>query len=384
MYSGKKVAMFSTTNMMIDGNETENNLKMTTPSPFLLWDFIRQAKYAGVTHLIIETSSHALYYNRVYGLHYDVAVLTNISQDHLDLHKTMENYVQTKLQLFRMLYKYGIRKWVKKVSVVNVDHAYADMFTSRDIVTDNLYTVGISPQASVRAENIEFTTTWTEFDVKIPSAQFHLSTSLHGDFNVSNILTAVAVLMSQQVEIPAIQSVIADFHTVPGRLEEIPNTRGARILVDYAHTEESLRSVLTTAKRFRDVHRVLLVFGATGDRDKQKRPHMGRVAHELADVIILTDDDTYTEDSLSIIRDVAAWIDRREGQGFWMIPSRADAIRTALIMLRKGDVFIVAGKGAETVQVTQHGAIAWNDRQVITQMLAEIDTQILMEQEGYE
>lgn len=112
--------------------------------------------------------------------------------------------------------------------------------------------------------------------------------------------------MSQQVEIPAIQSVIADFHTVPGRLEEIPNTRGARILVDYAHTEESLRSVLTTAKRFRDVHRVLLVFGATGDRDKQKRPHMGRVAHELADVIILTDDDTYTEDSLSIIRDVAA------------------------------------------------------------------------------
>lgn len=110
MYSGKKVAMFSTTNMMIDGNETENNLKMTTPSPFLLWDFIRQAKYAGVTHLIIETSSHALYYNRVYGLHYDVAVLTNISQDHLDLHKTMENYVQTKLQLFRMLYKYGIRK----------------------------------------------------------------------------------------------------------------------------------------------------------------------------------------------------------------------------------------------------------------------------------
>lgn len=225
MRAGKKVAMFSTTNMIINGSEMINNLKMTTPSPFVLWNFVRQAKDAGVTHLVIETSSHALYYHRVYGLHYDVAVLTNIAQDHLDLHKTMEHYVQTKLQLFQSLYKYGLRKGIKKVSVVNVDHVYAENFISRDIVTDNLYTVGISSQASVRAENIVFTDDGTEFEVKIPSDRFHISTKLYGEFNVANILAAIAVMMSQQVDISVIQDTIRNFHAVPGRLEEIPNTR---------------------------------------------------------------------------------------------------------------------------------------------------------------
>lgn len=149
--------------------------------------------------------------------------------------------------------------------------------------------------------------------------------------------------------------------------------------MDYAHTEASLRSVLTTAKKLRGAQRVLLVFGATGDRDVSKRSEMGKVADELADVIILTDDDTYTEDSLAIIRDVIVGISRQEGNDFWIIPSRADAIRTALIMLQAGDVLIVAGKGAETVQVTSGGSIPWNDRKVIEDMLAEIDTQMLLE-----
>lgn len=378
-HAGHKVAMFSTTNMMIDGTEMQNNMKMTTPSPFVLWDFIKQARMAGVTHLIIETSSHALYYNRVYGLHFDVAVLTNIAQDHLDLHKTMENYIQTKVLLFKNLYKYGIRKGIKKVSVVNLDHPYADAFTSRDIVTDNLYTVGLSPQAGVRAENITFTEHGMEFDVKIPSNVFHLSTKLYGEFNVSNILCAVAVLMSQQVDIATITQIVRDFDTVPGRLEDVPNNRGVKILVDYAHTEDSLRSVLKTAKKFTESGKVVVVFGATGDRDKDKRPLMGAVAHEYADSVIVTDDDTYTEDSLSIIRDIMRGIPRKEGENFWIIPSRADAIRTALLMLKKNDVLIVAGKGAETVQVTQSGPIPWNDKTMILSVLDEIETQVLLE-----
>lgn len=130
-------------------------MKMTTPSPFDVWNFITKARDAKCEYLIMETSSHALYYHRVHGLRYDVAVLTNISQDHLDLHKTMENYVNTKLLLFKNLYKYGIRKDVRKVGVVNVDDAYASQFLSKDIVVDAMHTYGFSVNASIRAENVE-------------------------------------------------------------------------------------------------------------------------------------------------------------------------------------------------------------------------------------
>ncbi len=376
--AGKKVAMFSTVNMMIDGKMMDNNLKMTSPGPFVLWKFLAEAQKAGCTHAVIETSSHALYYHRVHGLRYDAAVLTNISQDHLDLHKTMDNYVETKMLLFKSLYKYGIRKEVRKVGVVNIDSEYASRFLSKDIVVDNMYTVGFSPSAQVRAENVTHTMDATEFDVRIPSNQFHLTTKLQGDFNISNILCAVAILISQKIEIPVIQELIAGFDCVPGRLEEIPNMRWAKIYVDYAHTEASLQSVLETVKQIEWTKRIITVFGATGDRDKTKRPKMGRVVDILSDVVILTDDDTYTEDSLQIIREVSEGIKRREGESFWIIPSREDAIRTACIMLKKGDILLVAGKWAETVQVTQKWPIPYNDRRVIEKILMEIEAQVMV------
>ncbi len=377
-HAGKKVAMFSTVNMMIDGKMMDNNLKMTSPGPFVLWKFLREAQKAGCTHAVIETSSHALYYHRVHGLRYDAAVLTNISQDHLDLHGTMENYVETKMLLFKNLYKYGIRKEVRKVGVVNIDSEYASRFLSKDIVVDNMFTVGFSPSAIVRAENVSRTMESMEFDVKIPSNQFHLKTKLQWEFNISNILCAVAILISQKVDIPVIQEVIAGFDCVPGRLEEVPNMRGAKIYVDYAHTEASLQSVLETLKKIEWTKRIITVFGATGDRDKTKRPKMWRVVDILSDVIILTDDDTYTEDSLAIIRDVTEGITRREWEKFWIIPSREDAIRTAIIMLQVGDILLVAGKGAETVQVTQKWAIPYNDRKVIERILMEVDAQVMI------
>lgn len=376
--SGKKVAMFSTVNMMIDGKVMENNLKMTSPGPFVLWNFLKQAKSVGCTHAVIETSSHALYYHRVYGLRYDVAVLTNISQDHLDLHKTMDNYIETKMQLFKSLYKYGIRKNIRKVGVINIDSEYASRFLTKDIVVDNMFTVGFSPSAQIRAENVMHKREMTEFDVRIPSNQFHLRTRLQGDFNISNILCAIAVLISQKIEIPMIQDFIAGFESVPGRLEEIPNRRGAKIFVDYAHTEASLQSVLETLRKIEWAKRIITVFGATGDRDKTKRPKMGRVVDILSDGIIVTDDDTYTEDSLAIIRDVTEGIQRREWENFWIIPSREDAIRTALIMLQEGDILLVAGKWAETVQVTQQWSIPWNDRKVIERILMEIEAQVMV------
>lgn len=376
--SGHKVAMFSTVNMMIDGKVSENNLKMTSPGPFVLWKFLKEAKKKGCNYAIIETSSHALYYHRVYWLRYDVAVLTNISQDHLDLHHTMENYVQTKLQLFENLYKHGIRKDVRKVWIVNIDSDYASRFISKDIVVDTMYTVWFGPNAQIRWENISHGKNSMEFDVRIPSNTFHLKTKLQWEFNISNILCAVATLMSQKVNIPTIQKIIEDFTAVPWRLEEIPNNRWAKIFVDYAHTENSLQNVLETLGKIEGTKRILTVFWATWDRDKTKRPKMWKIVDILSNIIILTDDDTYTEDSLAIIRDVTNGISRKEGENFWIIPSREDAIRTALIMLQEWDILLVAGKWAETVQVTNSWSIPWNDRKVIERILMEIEAQVII------
>ncbi|GAB0175064.1 MAG: UDP-N-acetylmuramoyl-L-alanyl-D-glutamate--2,6-diaminopimelate ligase [Candidatus Altimarinota bacterium] len=375
--NGKKIAMFTTVNMIIGDIEEENTLKMTTPSPWQVWEFIRRAKLAGCEFLIMETSSHALFYHRVHGLRYDVAVMTNISQDHLDLHRTMENYVNTKLLLFKNLYKYGIRRDVRKVGVVNIDTEYSEKFLSKDIVVDAMHTYGIGPRASIRAENIEAKEMGISFDVRMASSKFHIDSKLQGEFNVMNILAATAVLISQKVPLEIITKTISLVGGVPGRLEEIPNLRGGKIFVDYAHTEESLRSVLDTIKKIEGTKRTILLFGATGDRDKTKRPKMGRVADTMADVIILTDDDTYTEDSLAIIRQVTEGISRREGENFWIVPDREDAIRTALLMLHPGDVLLAAGKGAETVLVTQAGPIPWNDRKVIERILMEIESQVI-------
>jgi UDP-N-acetylmuramoyl-L-alanyl-D-glutamate--2,6-diaminopimelate ligase len=376
--AGHKTAMFSTVNMMIDGKIEDNNLKMTSPSPFVLWSFLRRAKEAGCEYVVVETSSHALFYHRVLGLRYDIAVMTGISQDHLDLHGTMENYVNTKLLLFKNLYKYGMRKDVRKVGVVNIDTEYSQWFLSKDIVVDNMITVGFSPSAQYRVENVVHNIDSTEFDVRIPSNTFHLSTQLQWDFNIGNILCAVAVFTSQKIEIKEIQNIVKEFAWVAGRLEEIPNFRSAKIFVDYAHTEESLRSVLETLKKIEGINRIITVFWATWDRDKTKRPKMWRVVDTLSDVVILTDDDTYTEDSLAIIRDVTEGISRKEGDRFWIIPSREDAIRTALIMLQKGDVLLVAGKWAETVQITNQGPRPYNDRKVIEQILMEIEAQVMV------
>jgi UDP-N-acetylmuramoyl-L-alanyl-D-glutamate--2,6-diaminopimelate ligase len=376
--AGNRVAMFSTVNMMINGKMEDNNFKMTSPSPFILWNFLGRAKDAGCNYAVIETSSHALYYHRVHGLRFDVAVMTGISQDHLDLHGTMENYVDTKTLLFKNLYKYGIRKELRKVGVVNIDSEYSSRFLSKDIVVDNMMTVGFAPSAHLRAEKVTHTKTVTEIDVRMPSNNFRLTTNLKWDFNIGNILCAVAVLVSQKIDVPKIQKIVANFQSIPGRLEEIPNLRNAKIFVDYAHTEDSLRNVLETLKKIEWANRIITVFWATGDRDKTKRPKMGHVVDTLSDVIVLTDDDTYTEDSIAIIRDVTNGISRKEWEKFWIIPSREDAIRTALIMLKEWDILLVAGKWAETVQVTQKWAIPWNDRKVIERILMEIEAQVMM------
>lgn len=256
--AGKRVFAFSTVNYAIAGEWHENNMKMTSPDPFTLNRLLREAETAGCEYAVIEVSSHALYYGRVAGIDFDVAVMTNISQDHLDLHKTMDNYVDTKLRLFRGLVEFRRKRGIKKVSVVNLDSPYCEKFL--EPTADVVYTYGNAANAQIRAVDVEAGKTGTTFVVKMPSNRFSITTKLRGTFNVANILAATAVLISQKVQPDSIAETMAKFEVVPGRLEEVPNDRGITVFIDYAHTEESLRSVLETLRSFPDTGRIITVF----------------------------------------------------------------------------------------------------------------------------
>ncbi|EKD66851.1 MAG: hypothetical protein ACD_49C00008G0015 [uncultured bacterium (gcode 4)] len=367
----KKVFMFSTINYMIWDEVFDNNLKMTSPSPFILQKLLKKAKEAGCEYAVIETSSHSLYYNRNYWIDFDVAVFTNLSQDHLDLHKTMDEYAKVKYRLFDNLVKYKRKPGIKKISIINLDSSYSWMFLGA--IADNIYTYWLSDSAQIKALNISYWQDTTNFEIKLPSNTIKISTHLKWEFNIYNILAATCVLISQKIPLDAIAKTIESISWIPGRLEEVSNNFWFKIFVDYAHTEESLKSVLSTIKQMEWIWKIITIFWATWDRDKTKRPKMWKIVDELSDFIILTDDDTYSENSLSIINDVARGIKRKEGENFWIISDREDAIRTGLTVAEPNDIILIAWKWAETAQITNAGPIAWSDVSITRKILEEME-----------
>lgn len=358
--SGRNVCLLTTAQVWMSGEKSENQSKMTMDSPFKLWKHIRKAKQMGVTHLVLETSSHGIYYFRNFWIKYDIVALTNISQDHLDLHGSMDHYVATKARLFKQ------EHW--KICVLPRDCEYFDIFAAQ--AGPHPVTYSMKQPADYQTRSLVADADGIDIVIKssTPLAEeARITTKLVWVFNAENILTAYTTLRTMGIETAPIQDAWEDFTGVPGRMEPVPNTRWLTILVDYAHTETSLRSVLETLKH--NKQRIIIVFGATGDRDTTKRPKMGAVAHELADIVVLTDDDTYTEPSGRIIEMVKKWIPRTEGDTFQVIPDRKEAIQWALRKAQSGDIVLIAGKWCETVQVTNKGSIPWSDRGIVEEFL---------------
>lgn len=210
--AGKKVCMFSTVNIDIAGEWSENPYKMTSPDPFIIQQFLSKAKSVGCEYAVLEVSSHALFYNRFYGVNFDVAVFTNLSQDHLDLHGTMEEYAKTKLQLFTKLSYADRKKGVKKVGVVNMDDPYSKEFLEATV--DTMFTFGNNLSAQIRPQNIVQDESGMKFQIKMPAHTLDISTSLIGDFNVFNILAAVGVLVSQKIPPEVIVESIGSLHGI--------------------------------------------------------------------------------------------------------------------------------------------------------------------------
>jgi UDP-N-acetylmuramoyl-L-alanyl-D-glutamate--2,6-diaminopimelate ligase len=369
--SGRKVFMFTTVNIILWDQEFTNHTKMTSPDAFELQRWLWIAKNEGCDIAVIETASHGIKMYRNWGIDYDICVLTNITQDHLDLHRTMDDYVNTKLKIFRKLMYYKRKPGIKKTGIINMESAYKERFLAETY--DSLYTYGFSYDANLRAEDIHHTRESMNFKVVMPGKVLHIKSQLRGNFNISNILAAIWVFSALGIERDDIPKIIASVKTIPGRMEEVKSPDGFSIFIDYAHTADALENVLSTMKEMKAEGKIITVFWATWDRDTSKRPIMGQVVSKLSDIVIVTQDDDYTENTQKIIKDILPGIDRKQGENFWIIADRREAIRTALMMAQKWDLILIAWKWDEHVLMTNEGPVKWHERTIVQEMLKEIE-----------
>ena len=374
--SGRKVFMYTTVNVMIWEEVFANPNKMTSPDVFELQRLLAIAKKEWCDIAVIETASHGIKMHRIWGLDYDISVLTNISQDHLDLHRTMDDYVNTKLKIFKKLMYYKRKPWVKKTGVINIDSDYKDVFLAETY--DSLYTYGSSYESNIRAEDIQNTKSSMNFRVNMPWDDIIVKTKLRWSFNIMNILAAIWVFASLWISKSDIEKWLAIVKTVPGRMEEIKSKEGFSVFIDYAHTPDALEKVLDTLSEMKWEWRIITVFWACGDRDKTNRPTMWSVISRLSDVVILTQDDDYSESPQDIIKDILPGVDRKQWEDFWIIIDRKEAIRTALVMAQKWDIVLIAGKWDEHVRVTNQWHVPWHDKTIAEGILKDIDDNTIM------
>lgn len=365
--AGYKVGMTSTILFQVGDTKWTNLTKQTTLGPFFLQKLLRQMVDEGCTHAVLEVSSHSIHQNRIWGINFDTAVLTNIGEDHLEYHGGFDSYLHTKGLLFSHLNRSQRKARIPKVAVLNKDDAHFVYFDQ--FLVDREYTYGIGG-GTCYGSDVMLTPDGCSFTLHVPNNQIDIKLKLPGEFNVYNALAAGTVGLVNNINLSVIKSALEKAASIPGRFETIDCGQKYTIVVDYAHTHESLEKLLSLYKKLTK-GKLYTVFGATGGgRDKAKRPKMGAAADKYSDYIIATDDDPYDEDRWQIIEDIAAGIKRKEGDRFWKIPHRLEAIKLALTLAQEGDTVIVAGKGSEEIQMIGDERIPWDDRQVVRELLA--------------
>jgi UDP-N-acetylmuramoyl-L-alanyl-D-glutamate--2,6-diaminopimelate ligase len=333
----------------------------TTPESLDLYRLFQELQQAGGTHATMEVSSHALALGRVYGIPFHTAVFTNLTRDHLDFHHTMEDYFAAKRLLFAPEGT-AAPGW----AVINTDDPYGRQIPP----APHTLRYGFEEGADLRGSSLEMNFYGLRFTVQHGAQRVQLSSPLVGKFNAYNILAACGAALSYGLDWPAIAQAIANSPRVPGRFESVQEGQPFLIIVDYAHTDDALRNVISVA---RELHpkRVITLFGCGGDRDRSKRPLMAQAAAQASDYVVLTSDNPRSEDPLSIMNDALVGL-RRFDTAHAIEPDRAKAIRAALKQARSGDIVILAGKGHETYQVLKDRVIHFDDREVARDVLREL------------
>jgi len=410
--SGARVAMISTINFKLGEKEWVNKTKFTTVSAFATQKFIAEAVKEKCDYLVLETSSHSLDQSRVWGIKYDTAVITNVTREHLDYHETMEQYRKAKSQLFRRV----------KTAVVNLDMNSPEDFLGCEAERVYGYTTAIiskskfpipnqaqnskSKLKKIVAKNIKLGIDGSEFEIN----KHKFKINLPGLFNVENALAAIAVGIAEKIKLYVIKKALEKITKVVGRMDEVENRLGLKIIIDYAVTPDSLEKLGELILSQKKPNQSLIwVFGSCGERDRGKRPIMGEIVSRYADYVIITNEDPYGEDPVEIINQVFGGVvgggamnfqfsifppkaDQpragnfqlisnnkisnvkkwEEGKNCWRILDRREAIADALKIAKAGDIILVTGKGAEETMAVGKKRIPWNDRRVIEEELKKV------------
>lgn len=364
--AGFKVGMTSTINFQIGDLKWVNVSKQTTLGPFFLQKMLRSMVDERCTHVVLEVSSHAILQNRIWGVNIDTAVLTNIGEDHLEYHGGFENYLRAKGMLFTRMNRSARKAKIEKVSIINKDDPHFSYFDQ--FYADRKFSYGMGG-GTCYATDIELKATGTSFILHVPNNQIQVNLRIPGEFNVYNAVAAATVGLVNNINISTLKDALEKASSISGRYENIECGQKFTVIVDYAHTVESLENLLELYKRLTR-GKLYTVFGATGGgRDKAKRPKMGAAADKHADFIVVTDDDPYEEDEWKICVDVGKGIKRKEGENYWRIPNRMEAIKLVLALAEEGDTVVIAGKGAEEIQMIHGKSVPWDDRSVVRHLL---------------
>jgi UDP-N-acetylmuramoyl-L-alanyl-D-glutamate--2,6-diaminopimelate ligase len=336
--------------------------KTTTPESLDLQRFFSEIVRAGGTHAVLESSSHALALDRVWGCRFAAAVFTNLTRDHLDFHSTMENYFAAKRRLFE-----GTGAGRARCGIINIDDPYGQQLRN---IAEQTITYGLASGAQVMAKKFSLVLRGLDFIAETPEGKIEVRSPLVGRNNVYNLLAAIAASIALGFRREAIEAGISALAAVPGRFERVDLGQPFMVVVDYAHTDDALQKLLETAREMHPSGRMITLFGCGGERDRSKRPLMGAAAGRLSDVVVLSSDNPRSEDPLKIINDALVGLQRTSAKVL-VEPDRERAVELALEQARPGDMVLLAGKGHETTQVLKDRSIEFDDREVARQILRQ-------------
>ena len=334
----------------------------TTPESLDLQKYLARIVRAGGTHAVLEASSHALALDRLWGCPFAVGIFTNLTRDHLDYHKTIDEYFAAKRRLFE-----GTGAAPPSAGAINRDDEYGRRLVG---LASRTITYGLEPGADVTGRKQELSLSGIELTAETPAGKIEVRSKLVGRHNVYNILAAISAGVALDLPKEVIAAGITQLSAVPGRFERIEAGQPFLVIVDYAHTDDALRNLLATAKDLNPSGRVITMFGCGGDRDRTKRPLMGEAAGRSSEVVVLTSDNPRTEDPLLIINDAIVGVQRTKAK-LLIEPDRQKAVELALDEARAGDIVLLAGKGHETYQVLRDRTIEFDDRAVARRALSQ-------------
>jgi len=381
--AGFEVGVISTINYRYTGKTFDN--PMTTPESLDLQQILAEMRTKGVTHVVMEASSHAIDLYRIKSCWFDVGVFTNLSQDHLDFHGSMQSYWASKKKLFTDYLSLGPKK-DRAVAVINCNDNRGKELA--DLLTLPNLKIGTQMENDIRIENYQCDLNGVRGTILTPRGDFRFESAMAGEHNLENILCAAGAAAALMIPPDTIKAGLEAVAAVPGRLERIENNTGRFVYVDYAHTPDALENVLTALKVISS-HRIICIFGCGGDRDKAKRPLIGEIAGNLSDLAVITSDNPRTEKPLDIIAEILAGTEQSgtfkytpadltadfKKKGYVVEPDRRSAIELGISISRPGDTVLIAGKGHETYQILGDRTIDFDDREEARKALCAVGGQ---------